>query len=117
MDTFSGMTGPLDPAGDPDRYDPDRDDGAPETGAARGPLDWALDPDRYDPSLDADPPQAERAPLAPGRTGGRRSTLPDLLGKEGSFQDTPSPYVWVLGLVGIVAFLLLFAFVFSHLHP
>ena len=34
-----------------------------------------------------------------------------------SFQDSPSPYAWVLGLVGIAAFLLLFAFVFAHLSP
>jgi hypothetical protein len=104
------MTTPLDPANDPDRYDPTRDAG-PE-----GPLDWALDPDRYDPDRD-DPPKVERPPLVLGRTGGRRSTLPELIGKEASFQDSPSPYIWVLGLLGIVAFLLLFAFVFSHLSP
>jgi hypothetical protein len=105
----------LDPANDPDRYDPARDTaGASATGD--GPLDWALDPDRYDPDKD-EPPAAERPPLVLGRTGGRRSTLPELIGKEASFQDSPSPYVWVLGLVGIAAFLLLFAFVFSHLSP
>lgn len=104
------MTVPLDPAGDPDRYDPAKDV-APE-----GPLDWALDPDRYDPARD-DPPKLERPPLVLGRTGGRRSTLPELLGQEGSFQDTPSPYIWLLGLLGTVAFLLLVAFIFSHLSP
>ena len=105
------MTTPLDPANDPDRFDPARD-----AAAADGPLDWALDPDRYDPEKDA-PAAPERPPLLLGRTGGRRSTLPELIGKEASFQDSPSPYIWVLGLVGIVAFLLLFAFVFSHLSP
>jgi len=109
------MTTPLDPADDPDRYDPAREAAAPE-----GPLDWALDPDRYDPDKDdaspTDPP-TERPPLLLGRTGGRRSTLPELIGKESSFQDSPSPYIWVLGLIGIAAFLLLFAFVFSHLSP
>ncbi|MCU1590683.1 MAG: hypothetical protein JWP11_1939 [Frankiales bacterium] len=75
------------------------------------PLDPANDPDRYDPDKD------ERPPLVLGRTGGRRSTLPELIGKEASFQDSPSPYIWILGLVGIVVFLLLFAFVFSHLSP
>jgi len=99
------MTAPLDPAGDPDRFDPARSD-QPD-----GPLDWALDPDRYDPAQDLQPP------LPMGRVGGRRSTLPELIGKEASFQDSPSPYIWVLGLVGIAAFLLLFAFVFSHLSP
>ena len=109
------MTTPLDPANDPDRYDAARDTaGEPATGD--GPLDWALDPDRYDPEKD-EPAKPERPPLVLGRTGGRRSTLPELIGKEASFQDSPSPYVWVLGLVGIAAFLLLFAFVFSHLSP
>jgi hypothetical protein len=64
----------------------------------------ANDPDRYDPARDPD-------------TDGRRSTLPELIGKEASFQDSPSPYIWVLGLIGIAAFLLVFAFVFSHLSP
>jgi hypothetical protein len=83
------MTVPLDPAGDPDRYDPDRDE----------------------------PPTPEQPPLVLGRTGGRRSTLPELIGKEASFQDTPSPYIWILGLMGTAAFLLLVAVIFSHLSP
>jgi len=78
-------------------------------------LDPADDPDRYDPTKDVEP--LDRPPLVLGRTGGRRSTLPELIGKEGSFQDTPSPYIWILGLIGTVAFLLLVAFVFSHLSP
>jgi hypothetical protein len=115
------MTTPLDPANDPDRYDPTRASQLPS-----GPLDWALDPDRYDADRDDadrddaaqdEPPKQERPPLLLGRTGGRRSTLPELIGKESSFQDSPSPYIWVLGLIGIAAFLLVFAFVFSHLSP
>ncbi|MBK5307467.1 MAG: hypothetical protein JJD92_12330 [Frankiaceae bacterium] len=78
------------------------------------PRDSANDPDRYDPDQD-EPQEPERPPL--GRTGGRRSTLPELIGKDASFQDSPSPYIWVLGLIGIVAFLLLFAYIFSHLSP
>jgi hypothetical protein len=104
------MTVPLDPANDPDRYDPAKD--SPPVAPPSGPLDWALDPDRFDPSA-----EPERPPLTLGRTGGRRSTLPELLGKEGSFQDAPSPYIWVLGLIGTAAFLLLVAFIFSHLSP
>ena len=100
------MTQPLDPAGDPDRYDPAREVPRP------GPLDWALDPDRYDPAMD----EAE-APLPTGRTAGRRSTLPELIGKDASFQDAPSPYIWIFGLMGTILFLLLVAFVFSHLRP
>ena len=101
------MTLPLDPANDPDRYDPSR------VPTPEGPLDWALDPDRYDPDRDG-PPKLERPPLVLGRSGGRRSTLPELIGKEASFQDSPSPYIWVLGLIGTAAFLFLVAFVFSH---
>jgi hypothetical protein len=103
------MSTPLDPANDPDRFDPDHDAGRDR--APSGPLDWALDPDRYDPVKDT------LDPLPLGRTGGRRSTLPELIGKEASFQDSPSPYIWVLGLLGTLAFLLLVAFVFSHLSP
>jgi hypothetical protein len=72
-----------------------------------GRLDPALDPDRYDPA---------RQPLVLGRTGGTKQTLPDLLA-EGSFEDRPSPYMFLLGLAGIAAFLLLVAFVFAHLSP
>ena len=110
--------GRLDPALDPDRYDPERDAAAAEPSEAvepvvpTGRLDPALDPDRYDPQSDA----AARQPLVLGRTGGTKQTLPDLLA-EGSFEDRPSPYMFLLGLVGSAAFLLLVAFVFSHLSP
>jgi hypothetical protein len=88
----------------------------PDVGPPDGPLDWALDPDRYQPDKD-ETAEGDRPPLVLGRTGGRRATLPELIGKEASFQDSPSPYIWILGLIGIAAFLLLFAFVFSHLSP
>lgn len=97
--------GPLDPAQEPDRYDPVRDDGVTR------PLDMSQDPDRYDRSG-----QSPREPLVLGRTGGTRQTLPDLLA-EGSFDDKPSPYLFLLGLLGVVSFLLLVAFVFSNLSP
>ena len=119
--------GPLDPAQDPDRFDPARDAAPP------GRLDPAQDPDRYDPSRDAALPpgrldpaldpdrydrsgQSPREPLKLGRTGGTSQTLPDLLA-EGSFDDKPSPYLFLLGLLGVVSFLLLVAFVFSNLSP
>jgi hypothetical protein len=103
--------GRLDPAQDPDRYDPEREDAAPQVPSGR--LDPALDPDRYDPAAET---AAPRQPLVLGRTGGTRQTLPDLL-SEGSFEDRPSPYMFLLGLAGIAAFLLLVAFVFAHLSP
>jgi hypothetical protein len=102
--------GRLDPALDPDRYDPARADAGGKPAAEPLPtsrLDPALDPDRYDPA---------RQPLVLGKTGGTEQTLPDLLA-EGSFEDRPSPYMFLLGLAGIAAFLLLVAFVFTHLSP
>ena len=98
--------GRLDPAQDPDRYDPAREE------APAGPVDWSQDPDRYRPE-DSD---VERQPLVLGRTGGTRQTQPDLLG-EGSFDDKPSPYLFLLGLLGVVLFLGLVALVFSNLSP
>jgi hypothetical protein len=103
----------LDPALDPDRYDATR----VEPAAPAGRLDPALDPDRYDPATDPHRPAPEpRQPLVLGRTGGTRQTLPDLLA-EGSFDDKPSPYMFLLGLLGIAAFLGLVAFVFTHISP
>jgi hypothetical protein len=79
----------LDPAQDPDRYDPARDAGAQE--AAPGPLDPAADPDRY------------RAP-----------TLPGLLG-EGAYEDERDTLTWLFGLLGVLAFLGLVAFLVTVL--
>ena len=59
-------------------------------------LDPAQDPDRFDP---AQGPQ--------GRT------LPELLG-EGSYEDKRDNLTWLLGLVGIFAFLLLVSLLLSH---
>jgi hypothetical protein len=112
-------TGRLDPALDPDRYDPAREAAGPpppDPVVSEGPLDWALDPDRYDPAADPSRVRGPREPLKLGRTGGTSQTLPDLLA-EGSFEDKPSPYMFLLGLLGIAAFLGLVAFVFSHLSP
>ena len=106
--------GRLDPALDPDRYDPQRD-AAPDVPAGR--LDPGLDPDRYDPARDESRQQdPARQPLVIDSTGGTNQTLTELLA-DGSFEDRPSPYMFLLGLAGIAAFLLLVAFVFSHLSP
>ena len=85
------MTVPLDPKDDPDRFDPAR------AQAPTGPLDPALDPDRY---------AAE----------GRGDTLPELLGA-GAYDDTTNPYMFLLGLVGVLLFLGLVALLFSNLSP
>ena len=72
----------MDPAQDPDRYDPSRD------AAPVGPLDPALDPDRYHPSPSGSP------------------TLPGLLG-EGAHEGERDRMTWVYGLLGVFGFLLL----------
>ena len=90
------MTVPLDPKDDPDRFDPDRIDPDRSVPPA-GPLDPALDPDRY---------AAE----------GRGDTLPELLGA-GAYDDTTSPYLFLLGLLGVLVFLGLVALIFSNLSP
>lgn len=82
----------LDPAHDPDRYDPSRDT------APAGRLDPALDPDRYDPVRDAPPGQGQ--------------TLPDLLG-EGAFEEERNNYQWAIGLLGVLLFLALVSWFFS----
>ncbi len=83
------MTVPLDPKDDPDRFDPTRDP------VPAGPLDPLLDPDRY---------------------AGQGETLPELLGA-GAYDDTTNPYMFLLGLVGVLVFLGLVALLFSNLSP
>ena len=68
----------LDPAQDPDRFDPTRE---PEP---VGKLDPALDPDRF----------------------GAGSTLPELLGA-GSQEEERDNLSWLVGLVTVIGFLLL----------
>jgi hypothetical protein len=77
------MTGQLDPSQDPDRFVP--------TDEPVGPLDPAADPDRFAPD---------------GRT------LPELLG-EGAYEDERDNLTWLLGLLGIVAFLVLVSWLLS----
>jgi hypothetical protein len=84
--------GPLDPALDPDRYDPAREAAA----GPSGPLEPALDPDRY------------RPPAPPGQG----QTLTDLLGP-GAREDERDGYQWAFGLLGVVAFLALVAWLFT----
>ena len=71
----------LDPAADPDRFDPSRDATAP---GPVGPLDPALDPDRFD---------ASGSP-----------TLPGLLGA-GAHEDEREGLEWLYGLLGVFVFL------------
>ena len=88
------MTVPLDPGGDPDRFDPDRLPPHPsEPSAEAGPLDWVLDPahdpDRFEPPVR-----------------GRGETLQELLG-EGAQEDRRDNWTWLVGLGSVIGFLLL----------
>ncbi|HWG93475.1 MAG TPA: hypothetical protein VNU66_04515 [Mycobacteriales bacterium] len=82
---LGGPTGPLDMSQDPDRYDPARDTGP---AGPTGPLDMSQDPDRYD------------------------RTLPELLG-EGAFEEPRETSQWLLGLLGVIAFLALVSWLFG----
>ena len=61
------------------------------------------DPDRFDP----DRFDADRDNL----------TLPDLLGKAGTYEDERNPLVWLAGLLAVLAFLGLIAYVIGNLSP
>lgn len=82
------MTGPLDPADDPDRYDPAREPAVPEL--PRG-LDPRYDPDRFDGT----------------------QNLTELIGKDGAFEEERDNWQWVYGLLTVLAFLALVAFLFN----
>ena len=76
------MATPLDPADDPDRFDPDRPGGGAEgAGAGQG------GPPRYGGS-------------------GTGQTLPGLLG-DGAQEEAREPRTWLLGLAMVIGFLLL----------
>lgn len=68
------------------------------------PLDPAQDPDRFDPARDAT--------ARPGEG----QTLPGMLGA-GAYDDTTSPYLFLLGLLGVLSFLALVALFFTLVGP
>ena len=82
----------LGAADDPDRFDAAADPAPPEL--PRG-LDPAYDPDRFSPP-------------------GQGQSLVDLLGKEGTQEGDRDNYPWAVGLLGVLAFLALVAFLFSN---
>jgi hypothetical protein len=89
------VTSPMDMSKDPDRYDPARDSAEPvfdpaDHPAIAEPLDPAKDPDRF-----------------------RGQDLTDLLGPGAQVEDRDG-YQWVAGLVGVMLFLALVAFLFSE---
>lgn len=84
----------LDPRHDPDRFDPNHvDQGrAPEPPEILRGLDPRYDPDRFDGS----------------------QNLTELVGKERSFEDERDNYQWAYGLLAVLGFLALVAFLFNN---
>lgn len=89
---------------------------APRTSRRLGAAD---DPDRFDPAADAAPPELPRG-LDPAhdpdrfRAPGEGQSLVDLLGKAGTQEGDRDNYQWVGGLLGVLAFLALVAFLFNN---
>lgn len=66
----------------------------PADGRTR-PLDMSQDPDRFRPP-------------------GQGQSLPELLGEERTYQGERDGYQWVFGLLGVLVFLALVAFLFAN---
>lgn len=109
--------GGLDPALDPDRYNP-----ALDAAPLVGPLDPALDPDRYDPRRDtglgSDLDAVPDLGWDPASPGSRRNpdgrTLPEMLGA-GAFEEPRDTWAWAMGLVGVLLFLALASWIFGSI--
>jgi hypothetical protein len=110
LEPADGRRPPLDRSQDPDRYDPHHDDAHRGDGPVFDPEEHprlvepaAQAPSRLDPAQDPDrflPP-------------GQGQSLTDLLGKAGTHEGDRDGYQWIAGLLGVVAFLALVAFLFS----
>lgn len=79
------------------------------------PLDMSKDPDRFDPHASI----SVVGPLDPRRDpvradAGRGQSLTDLVGKKGAYEEERDNYTWALGLLGVLAFLALVAFLFGE---
>ncbi len=100
-----------------------------EPSDGRRPLDMSQDPDRFDPDAGFDPAEhpriVEPAPellrgLDPDHDPdrflppGQGQSLPELLGKAGTYEGDRDGYQWVFGLLGVLAFLALVAFLFGN---
>lgn len=96
LEPADGRTRPLDMSQDPDRFDPGAHPRVVEPAPPELPrgLDPARDPDRF---------------LPPGQG----QSLPELLGKAGTYEGDRDNYQWVVGLLGVLAFLALVAFLFN----
>ena len=96
LEPADGRTRPLDRSKDPDRFDPDAHPRVvePVPEQPRG-LDPARDPDRFRPP-------------------GQGQSLPELLGEERTYEGERDGYQWVFGLLGVLAFLAIVAYLFGN---
>lgn len=87
-----------------------------------GPLDLSQDPDRMPPASSGPAPRVPTRttpvrPLDPSQHPDRDDrTLTEMLG-EGAQEESRDTYVWFFGLLAVLAFLALVAFVASNLGP
>ena len=109
LEPADGRSRRLDMSKDPDRYDPDRDAG----------LGLVFDPDEH-PRVVEPPPPAHPRGLDPRKDPdrylppGQGQSLEDLLGKAGTHEGDRNGYEWIAGLLGVMAFLALVAFLFNN---
>lgn len=95
---------PPDRSQDPDRYTPETDSGP------------VFDPDDHPRVVDdgrplaADPERDPDSFLPPGQG----QSLPELIGKESTYEGSRDGYQWVFGLIGVLAFLALVTYLFSN---
>lgn len=96
LEPADGRTRPLDMSQDPDRFDPTAHPRVvePVPEQPRG-LDPARDPDRFRPP-------------------GQGQSLPELLGEERTYEGERDGYQWAFGLIGVLVFLALVAFLFAN---
>ena len=101
---------------------------APRTGPAlgaqrTGPLDMSKDPDRFDPNASFDPTASLSVvgPLDPARDpdrmprAGEGQSLTDLMGgRARAHEDERDNYAWAYGLIGVLVFLGLVAYLFGE---
>ena len=96
---------------------------APRTDPTRGvPLDMSKDPDRFDPTSSFDPTASLSVvgPLDPARDpdrmprAGEGQSLTDLMGKARAQEDERDNYAWAYGLIGVLVFLGLVAWLFGE---
>ena len=121
LEPADGRTRPLDMSQDPDRFDAARFDPdehprvvEPAPPAPRR-LGAADDPDRFDPDAPPELPRGLDPAYDPDRflPPGQGQSLTDLLGKAGTYEGDRDNYQWVAGLIGVLAFLALVAFLFN----